>query len=337
MNKQKEEIFDNNEYKYEEMKRNNAGNILELSNDITNKYIPSFEYDKTLNGHSKNIFCILCAYLNDRDEEDLIVVSGSEDATVKIFDIEKGECKFTTIKHENNENNWITGISISKINNNIKLIGAVAIKSNKINLYNTINNNERNKNEINPIKTIENNNCDGIIAISFVSNNEKILILDAKKENNYYNFHVKLYDTGTSNLISTMKSIHQSNVSYANNNHIIPSHNNNLSISSICYNNNIIKINDLRSNELIHNIQNNNKNHLWDIKLISNDNYIISTSNNKLNIFNYYNNQLIHSITNNNNNNDFYCISVSPYSQYIASFHQEALFSAKSYLKIFTF
>ena len=143
MNKQEQkeqEIFDNNEYKYEEMKRNDTRNIMELSNDITNKYIPSFEYDKTLNGHSKGIFCISCAYINDRDEEDLIIVSGSNDTTVKIFDIEKGECKFTTIEHENDKKNYITGISISKINNdNMKLIGAVSYASNKINLYNTIN------------------------------------------------------------------------------------------------------------------------------------------------------------------------------------------------------
>jgi len=265
------------------MKRNDTINILESSNEMTNKYIPSFEYDKTLNGHLNQILCISCAYLNDRDEEGLIVVSGSKDATVKIFDIEKGECKFTTIKHENNEKNWITGISISKINmnnDNNKLIGAVASESNKINLYNTINN-EIFRNGLNPIKTIENNNCDGIYAISFVSNNEKILILDRKYEKNNYNFNVKLYDTETSNLISTMKSIHQSNVWYVHNNHVIPSHNNNLSISSICYSN-LIKVNDLRSTELIHNIQNNNTTKLYDIKLISNDNYLISTSNDKL-------------------------------------------------------
>jgi hypothetical protein len=44
---------------------------------MTNKYIPSFEYDKTFTGDSNKIFCISCAYLNDRDEEELIIISGS--------------------------------------------------------------------------------------------------------------------------------------------------------------------------------------------------------------------------------------------------------------------
>jgi len=48
------------------------------------------------------MYCISWLYYNDRDGEELFIISGSTDVTVKIFDVEKGECKYTTIEYEYN-------------------------------------------------------------------------------------------------------------------------------------------------------------------------------------------------------------------------------------------
>lgn len=77
-------------------------------------------------------------------------------------------------------------------------------------LYETMIRNNIDTSAVLPMKTIENTNCDGIVAVSFVSNDQNILILDRNRiDDNDVNFTVQLYDTETAARIATMKSPHQ--------------------------------------------------------------------------------------------------------------------------------
>ena len=75
----------NNEEKKERERRLNDNNNI----------VPSFICDKTLSGHTKLINCVKCGYLDNRNKRDLVVVSGSSDSTVKMWNVENGECRLT--------------------------------------------------------------------------------------------------------------------------------------------------------------------------------------------------------------------------------------------------
>lgn len=75
---------------------------------------------------------------------------------------------------------------------------------------------------------------------------------------------------------------------------------------------------DLRSTDLVHDINNQNNGYLYHMKLISNHNYLISIYDKNLFIFDYYQNQLIKTIKN-DDDYKFRCVAPSSCSECIVS------------------
>jgi len=266
---------------------------------------PSFSLDKVLTGHTNIITALSSTFLNDRDEQDLVVVSGSEDATLKMFHIETGECRFSS------RSDYISGVSISS--GLSKLIASVSANNNHIKIYDSSHENTPK----NPIKAIQHHGCTGILAVSFLSNAEKLLVLDLMSRADIFYSSVNLYDVETSQLLASMKSKHLEEDFYFNSNIVIPSHNNNVIISSVSYDPKMIKIHDLRSGNLVHDILHSDNSSSNDIKLIPADGCLVSITDNKLNILNYYHDHLISTI---HGKDDFFCAVVaSPNSNFIGA------------------
>jgi WD40 repeat protein len=273
----------------EEEEKKDTENIVNNNNN-ENIILPSFNCEKTLTGHSNEVNSVKCAYLNNRNKTDLVIVSGSYDKTIKMWSVETGECRWTGGGHSASVK--AVAISTERNNNNDRTFVASGGYDKTIQIWNA---EEEQSEIIYPIKTITNAYNIYIFDISFhseSSNNHVTTIgIDKIDDKTYYSV-VKIFDIQIGELISTMKTKHPFDGLLSLSARVITSPCNKYILSS-SENDNKIIIHDIRSGECVHQINNNYK--VSDIKLI-NDDYIVSTSYKSIKIFNYKNNQLIKSL-----------------------------------------
>ena len=269
---------DNNEEKKERERRLNDNNNI----------VPSFICDKILSGHTDSVWSVKCAYLDNRDKRYLVVVSGSNDCTVKMWNVENAECRLTR-----SHSNIVYAVSISsECCDDERVLIASASYDKSIKIFNA----HDTRSNIDAINTINNAYDYYVYDVTFHNNNMNRITTIGCDEIIYTRYAVvKVFDIESRQFISAMNTRHPNSFS-----HVIMSPCNNYIISSSSSDSNII-IHDVRTKDEKRRINNNSN--VQDIKLINND-YIVAVSqnNNKVNIFNYTNSQLLKTLNTSSNN-----------------------------------
>jgi len=283
-------------------------NYQRLNDDEAKKgpSVPSFTCHKTMEGHFDFVRAVKCGFLDNRNQSDFFVVSASYDKTVKMWNGETGECRWTGKGHPQ----IIYGVAISSKHDNSdqRLIASVG-NDKAIRIWDTLQNNR----EISPIKVIKNAfSVNWIYDVSFFSanttQNEKVIAIGCDNIIGKSYGVVKIFDIETENRTATMQTRHQS-IEYPSNVFISPC--NKYAISNASSDDRII-IHDLRSNQLVQEIKKSGR--LFDMKLIGNNYLLLASDDCTVKIIDYTTNQCIQKFT--NSTNTFSNIAVDPCHNY---------------------
>jgi len=224
---------------------------------------------KEFTGHTDVVRTVQCGYLNEQNQTDLSIISGSDDGFIRVWDTKNQTCK-----SELNIHNSVYKIAIPNRNKGKSELIACASDHPEILIGEICDEKISRKTEIQ-------SECNWVTDISFFSDNKKLIAIGSHFKSYLFQSLVKIFDINEPTKVSTLKTPAEGRPWK-----LVLSSDNNFSISCSWESNQLI-LHDLRSGQCEKKF-NVGERGINDIKLHT-DNYLISSSANRTIIFDILN------------------------------------------------